>query len=223
MSGDIRYSPSLMCADVGSLRTEVRELEEAGAHLFHMDIMDGEFVPNFALSWADFAAVREMTDKPMDVHLMVKNPAAHIPFALKYGADIVYVHFEAGDSEKYLDIIREGGAKAGLAINPETPIEAFRHLFRAIDKLLVMRVKPGFAGGKQVPEVEAKIEALLALEPYFEIALDGSVNMEAIARWRKRGVKEFILGTSCGLFGAGRNGRTYRDIMRVIDGLEDAF
>lgn len=216
MNGEILYSPSIMCADIGNLRNEVRELEEAGASLFHMDIMDGEFVPNFALSWADFAAVREMTDKPMDVHLMVKNPAAHIPFALKYGADIIYVHFEAGEAEKYLVMIREGGAKAGLAVNPETPIEAFIHLFGLLDKLLVMRVNPGFAGGQQVPEVEEKIETLLALNPDFEIALDGSVNMDAIARWKKRGIREFVLGTSCGLFGPRRNGRTYSEIIQNI-------
>lgn len=195
-----QYSPSLMCADLSNLAEEVRRLELAGADIFHMDIMDGEFVQNFALSWGDFAAVRRVTKKPMDVHLMVKRPETHLPFAFKFGADIIYVHFEAGGAREFLISIREHGRKAGLAINPETQLSDIAKVLPHVDKLLVMRVKPGFAGSPNDPEVEKKIELIAAMDNEFEIALDGAVDLPTIKKWKKAGVREFVLGTSCGLF-----------------------
>lgn len=221
MSMRIRFSPSIMCADIGNLRAEIQALEIAGADVFHMDIMDGEFVPNFALSWADFAAVRAMTEKPLDVHLMVKNPDIHLPYAFKYGADIIYVHFEVGETRKYLELIRNNGREAGLAINPETLISDIEPFFPWIDRLLIMRVSPGFSGAHSVPEVEEKIQAIIDKKPSFGIALDGSVSRNDINKWRRRGVKEFILGTSCGLFSKGDFPEYNKMILNLAQSLLD--
>ena len=210
-------SPSIMCADFGNLEKEITSLDKAGADIFHMDIMDGEFVPNFALSWHDFAVVRKLTDKPLDAHLMVKNPELHIPYAIKYGADIIYVHYEAGDSEKHLETIKKSGRQAGLVVNPETNLDAFAHLLPDIDKLLVMRVTPGFAGQKAIPEVEFKIHQLAQMKNrHFQIALDGQVSPEIINKWSDKGIEEFICGTASGMFGNKRNGRSYQEVIQSL-------
>lgn len=210
-------SPSIMCADFGALREEINLLDEAGADIFHMDIMDGVFVPNFALSWHDFAIVRSLTDKPLDVHLMVNDPSIHLPYAYKSGADIIYIHYESRDSEWCLEDIKAHGRKAGLVINPGTRIEDCEHLFPKIDKLLVMRVNPGFAGQTAVPEVESKIYQLAQLRNrQFQIALDGNVTPEVVEKWSKAGVDEFILGTAS-LFG---KERSYKEILKELQGMK---
>ena len=206
-----------MCADFGNLEKEVKALDRAGVDIFHMDIMDGEFVPNFALSWHDFATVRKLTDKPLDAHLMVKNPSVHIPYAIKYGADIIYVHYESGNAEKHLETIKNSGRQAGLVVNPETNLDKFAHLLPDIDKLLVMRVTPGFAGQKAIPEVEFKIHQLSQMKNrHFQIALDGQVGPEIIKKWSDKGIEEFICGTASGMFGNKRNGRSYQEVIQSL-------
>ena len=157
-------SPSLMCADLVQLGCEVEALDAAGADVFHLDIMDGEFVPNFALSWGDVAAVRRMTNKEIDVHLMVRNPGPHLHHALKNNVDIVYVHAEVGGSEELLREIRGNGMQAGLAVNPTTDVAALRHLLPLLDRVLVMRVHPGFAGQRAVSEGDDNLARLLAMK-----------------------------------------------------------
>jgi ribulose-phosphate 3-epimerase len=184
--------------------------------------MDGEFVPNFALSWHDFATVRSMTTKPLDVHLMVKNPAVYLPYAFKNKADIIYVHLESGNAANYLYEIRDNGGKAGLAVNPGTKLNDFHPLLPLVDKLLVMRVHPGFAGRPLVPEVEYKISRLIQIKGRkFKIVLDGAVSPEAIAKWSKKGVDEFVLGTASGMFGAKRGARSYDEIMNELRGAKN--
>lgn len=213
----IKLCPSLMCADFGKFADEVAAMDAAGVSEYHMDIMDGEFVPNFALSWADFAAIRKMTKTPMDAHLMVKNPSVHLPYAFKYGADKIYVHYESGNAEKYLREIRANGRLAGLAVNPATGIDEIHDLLPIIDSLMVMRVNPGFAGQTAIPAVEEKIEKLVAIpNRSFTIKLDGCVGIDVIKKWSDAGVEEFVCGTACGMFGPKRNGRSYMDIVQEL-------
>ncbi len=208
------FSPSIMCANFNNLKEEITSLDNAGADIFHMDIMDGEFVPNFALSWHDFLVVRKLTKKSLDVHLMVKNPSLYLPYAYKYGADIIYIHYESGHAEKYLKDIKNNGRKAGLVVNPLTDLEQFRDLLPIIDKLLVMRVNPGFAGQNAIPQVEDKIEKLTQIKNRkFTIALDGQVSPEIINKWSAKGVEEFILGTASGLFGKDKSNMNYKTIL----------
>lgn len=211
------FSPSMMCADFANLGKEVADLDAAGADIFHIDIMDGEFVPNFALSWCDFKCIRSITDKPLDVHLMVKNPDVYLPYAFDNKADIIYVHYEAGNAEKYLNRIKDKGIEAGLAVNPDTALEDFQTLLPLIDKLIVMRVHPGFAGHPPVPEVETKLHQLTQIKDrHFKIVLDGAVSAEVIEEWSAQGVEEFVLGTASHIFGPKRNGRSYEEIIQNL-------
>ena len=190
-----------MCADLGNLRQAVSEMDAAGVSEYHMDIMDGEFVPNFALSWADFATVRKLTKKQMDCHLMVKNPSIHLPYAFKHGANLVYVHYESGDAANYLYEIKTHGIKAGLAINPDTKIKDIGTLFPLMDSILVMRVHPGFVGQVAIPEVENKIQELANIpNRKFSIRLDGHVSQDVIKKWSAQGVEGFVLGTASQVF-----------------------
>ncbi len=192
-------------------------MDAAGVDEYHMDIMDGEFVPNFALSWLDFATIRKMTKTSMDAHLMVKNPSVHLPYAFKYGANVIYVHYESGNVENYLREIRANGRRAGLAINPETQIDAISGLLTRIDSLLVLRVHPGFAGQSAVPAVEDKIAKLVSMpNRQFTIKLDGHVGCDVVKKWSARGVEEFVCGTASGMFGPKRNGRTYMQIIQEL-------
>jgi ribulose-phosphate 3-epimerase len=211
-----------MCADIGKLREEITALDATGVDVFHMDIMDGEFVPNFALSWHDFEAVRSMTNKPIDVHLMVKNPAVYLPYAFKHKADIIYVHYESGSAANYLYEIKDNGATAGLAINPNTRLEDFHSLLPLVDRLLIMRVHPGFSGRPAVSEVEDKLARLTQIKDRkFKIVLDGAVSPEAIAKWSAEGVEEFVLGTASEMFGPRRGGRSYAEIMNELRGADE--
>lgn len=206
-----------MCADFGNLKQEITELDTAGADAFHMDIMDGEFVSNFALSWHDFSAIRKITNKPMDVHLMVKNPSIHLPYAIKNQADIIYVHYESGNAVNYLYNIKINNIRGGLAINPETNISEIHNLFPLISGLLVMRVNPGFAGQPAVPEVEDKIKQLTKIKHRkFNICLDGCVGPDIIKKWSKYGVDEFVLGTASGMFGEKKFERSYSEIIKDL-------
>lgn len=204
--------PSLMCADLGRLAEEVRALDAAGADIFHCDIMDGVFVPNMTLGIPDVRAVRRATGKPVDCHLMITDPAEKVGWFLNAGADIIYVHPEAGgDTKEALRRIREGGAAPGIAVNPETPVESVLPLLPTCDYVMVMTVHPGFAGQKFIPETRDKaiFLALLKNEFSFRLMIDGACSPAVIEDLSLNGVDGFVLGTSA-LFG---KPGSYREIL----------
>lgn len=202
-------SPSLMCADLGRLREEVCALEAAGADLFHVDIMDGEFVPNFALSWADAAAIRKMTKLPKEVHLMVKNPLLHLPYAFQYGMDCIFIHWESQQFAACAQYVKDAGKELGVVVNPETPLEDVEALLEEVDRVMLMRVKPGFAGQRAVSGIEEKVAAFAARRNKPPLCLDGNVKPEVVKKWKDQGVEQYVLGTSA-LFG---KNRPYAEIM----------
>lgn len=212
---------SMMCADFGHLEREVRELEDGGIDSFHIDIMDGRFVPNYAMSLNDMSYIRSATKKPLDVHLMIEHPNNNIELFIKKlrPGDTIYIHPEAEyHPSTTLQKIIEAGLVPGLAINPGTSVETVYEMLRIIKKLLVMSVNPGNAGQMYLPYVSKKLLRLLEIkdEMNFEIYWDGACSAEKILRFAPKGVKGFVLGTTL-LFG---KQKSYRDTLQGIRNLK---
>lgn len=193
----------MMCADFSNLKQDTIDLANAGADIFHIDFMDGDFVPNFGMGLQDFELIRSVTDKPVDVHLMINNPGKYVGMFADMGADIIYVHPEADQQiTRTLDVIKSKGKKAGIALNPGTSISMVEELLPLVDYVMVMTVNPGFAGQAFLDFTVDKVEKLCALrEEYgYEVMVDGAISPEKIEMLSEKGVKGFILGTSS-LFG----------------------
>ena len=207
--------PSMMCADFGHLAEEVAALEGAGVDGFHLDVMDGAFVPNYALGLGDVAFICEAASVPCDVHLMIEHAADHVQLFADAGAQIIYVHSESDPHiARTLLKIRESGADPGLAINPGTSLDTVRTLLPLVDHVLVMTVNPGFAGQPYLDFVDEKLERLIALgaEMGFSVVVDGACSPERIATLGSRGADGFVLGTSA-LFG---KDRPYDELVRGL-------
>lgn len=213
--------PSMMCANYGSLENEVRNLDEAGTDIFHIDIMDGIFVPNYGMGLQDFEFIRSATSKLVDVHLMVQNPVQYVEKFADMGADIIYFHPETDTHPaRTLDMIHAKGKKAGIAINPGTSLESVQELLNIVDYVMVMTVNPGFAGQKYLGYVDKKIEKLISLQPEhnYEIMVDGAISPERIETLSNMGVTGFVLGTSA-LFG---KEESYKTIIKNLKNEEVA-
>ena len=214
---NFELTASMMCANYGCLEQEVKNLEAGGIDSFHIDIMDGRYVPNFAMSLNDMAYIASVAQKPLDVHLMIEHPNNNIHLFLERlrAGDTVYIHPEAEyHPSTTLQKIIHAGMIPGIAINPGTSIETVMEMLRIVKKVLVMSVNPGNAGQMYLPYVGKKYTKLLSLrdEMHFEIYWDGACSADKILEYAPRGVKGFVLGTTH-LFGKKRSyGETLQDI-----------
>lgn len=197
-----KLSASLMCADLLNLENAIKELEKAGIDYLHIDIMDGAFVPNITLGFDLINSIKKVTDIPLDIHMMVNEPALFIDRMELTENDIVCIHYE---SERHihrtLEAIKNKGCKAGLAINPQTPVEVIEPLIEYIDMLLVMTVSPGFAGQKIFLGAGRKVEKAHRLLNEWgysatEIEVDGNISLENGKKMSDCGANIFVLGTS---------------------------
>ena len=197
-----KLSASLMCADLLNLENAIKELEKAGIDYLHIDIMDGAFVPNITLGFDLINSIKKVTDIPLDIHMMVNEPALFIDRMELTENDIVCIHYE---SERHihrtLEAIKNKGCKAGLAVNPQTPVEVIEPLIEYIDMLLVMTVSPGFAGQKIFLGAGRKVEKARRLLNEWgysatEIEVDGNISLENGKKMSDCGANIFVLGTS---------------------------
>lgn len=214
---DFELTASMMCANYGNLDKEIRELDEGGINSFHIDIMDGRFVPNFAMSLNDMKYIAGATKKPLDVHLMIEHPNNNVHLFLNYlrRGDTVYIHPEAEyHPSTTLQKIIDAGMVPGIAINPGTSVETVYEMLRIVKKVLVMTVNPGNAGQMYMPYVGKKIKRLLALkdEMQFRLYWDGACSADKILKFAPMGMDGFVLGTAL-LFG---RGRTYKEVIWEI-------
>ena len=208
---------SMMCANFGNLEKEVRELEAGGIDSFHIDIMDGRYVPNFAMSLNDMEYIAGATKKPLDVHLMIEHPNNRVGLFLKNlrEGDTVYIHPEAEyHPSTTLQKIIDAGVTPGIAINPGTSVETVMEMLQIVDRVLVMSVNPGNAGQMFLPYVGKKIDKLLELrkDMHYELIWDGACSADKILKYAPKGMNGFVLGTTL-LFG---KDKAYDEILKEI-------
>ena len=212
---------SMMCADYGNLEKEVKNLEEGGIDSFHIDIMDGRYVPNFAMSLNDMRYIAKTSGKPLDVHLMIEHPNNRIDLFLNNlrKGDTIYIHAEAEyHPSTTLQSIINAGMVPGIAINPGTSVETVMEMLRIVKKVLVMSVNPGNAGQMYLPYVGKKITKLLSMKEDmdFEIYWDGACSADKILEYAPKGVAGFVLGTTLLLGKEQSYGETLENIRERI-------
>ncbi len=197
----IKIAPSILAADFSRLGEEIREIEEAGADLLHIDVMDGHFVPNITIGVPVVASLKGATRLPLDVHLMIDNPGKFIkPFA-RAGADMITFHLEViPEPGEILKAIKGYGVKAGLALNPSTPLVKLAPVLKGLDMVLLMTVNPGFGGQAFMPEVIPKIRELRKIIEErnlpVDIEVDGGINKETARQVISAGANVLVAGTA---------------------------
>jgi ribulose-phosphate 3-epimerase len=214
----VEILPSLLAADFAHLGEEIAKVERAGASMLHVDVMDGHFVPNFAIGTPVVAAIRKVTRLKLDVHLMISDPDRYIPDFVQAGADHLLVHQEACPHlDRTLRMIRAEGALAGVVLNPATPIATLSEVFDLVDQVLIMSVNPGFGGQHFIPNALRKIQALAwkrkELGLNFAIEIDGGVALDNAADIARAGCDWLVAGTS--VFHTPDAGAAFRELERT--------
>ena len=211
----VKIAPSILSADFSRLGEEIRAIEAGGADYVHVDVMDGHFVPNITIGPLVVEAVRKVTSLPLDVHLMIENPDRYIPDFVKAGADILTVHQETVPHlHRTVQLIRSLGKKAGVSINPATPVTNLDLILDDLDLVLVMSVNPGFGGQSFIPSCLGKITALRRMIAErglkVELEVDGGVKTDNIGRIVAAGADVLVAGSA--VFGTD----DYRETIAVL-------
>jgi ribulose-phosphate 3-epimerase len=216
-----KIAPSILSADFTRLGEEIRRVQEAGADLIHVDVMDGHFVPNITIGPLIVEAAKRSTDLPLDVHLMISDPDAYVDAFARAGADGITVHCEAVHHlHRSIQRVRLAGARAAVSLNPATPLDPLEYILEDLDMVLLMSVNPGFGGQEFIPAVLSKIERLrkriddrgLAVE----IEVDGGIGPDNIAEVHAAGADVFVAGSA--IFLSEDYGETIRRMREAVQG-----
>ncbi len=199
----VKVAPSILSADFVNLERDIRALKETGADYVHVDVMDGLFVPNITIGIPVVAAIRRITDMPLDVHLMIDRPLRYVDDFCKAGSDLLTVHVEADTQENTLAAlkrIRENGVRAAISVKPKTPAEAVLPFLPCCDLILVMTVEPGFGGQSFMQDMMPKLKTIRgyidAQNPGCELEVDGGVNAETARICRENGANVLVAGSA---------------------------
>ena len=199
--GAIKLAPSILSADITRLGEQVSEAVDAGADYIHVDVMDGHYVPNLTFGPLIVEALRRVTDLPLDVHLMVDEPEQVVPWFAESGASIITVHVEASTHlHRVVQVVKEAGLRAGIALNPGTPVSAVEEALPEVDMVLVMTVSPGFPAQRFVPSVLPKIRRMRALLDELgseaELEVDGGINAATAPQVVAAGARVLVAGSA---------------------------
>ncbi len=214
-----KIAPSILSADFSRLGEEIRAVEDAGADLIHVDVMDGHFVPNITIGSPVVASIKKTARVPLDVHLMIEYPDRYIQSFADAGSDIITVHAEAtAHLHRTVHLITETGAKAGVSINPATPLVNIGQIIGDIDLLLVMTVNPGFGGQKfiesMLPKIREARDMIDRVSPDVLLEVDGGITLQTIGVVQEAGADIFVAGSS--IFLSGDYGQTIRKMRAIL-------
>lgn len=214
-----KIAPSILSANFGCLAEEIAALEKAGADMIHIDVMDGHFVPNITIGPGVVAALRKTTGLPFDVHLMIENPERYLEAFVAAGSDIITVHVEAAHHlQRTITLLKEKNVKAGVSLNPATPLVLIEPILPDLDLLLIMSVNPGFGGQRFIPGVLPKIrkarELIELIAPNVSLEVDGGVTLDNIASLAAAGADIFVAGQA--IFGQPDYGQTIAKMKALL-------
>ena len=215
-----KIAPSILSADFTKLGEEIKAVEKAGADYIHIDVMDGHFVPNITVGPMIVEAARKVTRLPLDTHLMIENPELYVDNFVKAGSDLIVIHVEAANHlHRLLGFIRDAGVKAGVSLNPATPLSSIKHVLNNLDMVVLMTVNPGFGGQSFIPEVIPKIEELRDMMDQrgveVDIEVDGGINIQNIGTVAQAGANVFVAGNA--VFGSSNYAETISMMRKNIE------
>lgn len=197
----IKIAPSILSADFSRLGEHIKELDEYGADMIHIDVMDGMFVPNISFGIPVIKSIRKLTKLPFDVHLMIEEPSRYVEDFVNAGADIITIHYETDRHiDRTINFIKSFGVKAAVALNPATPVDSIKHLISNLDMVLIMSVNPGFGGQKYIEYCYDKIKEVKALSDKYNkdlmIQVDGGVDEDNIGKVVNSGANVIVAGSA---------------------------
>lgn len=216
----IRIAPSILSCNFLELGKEIEAIEKAGADFIHIDVMDGHFVPNITIGPMFVEAIKKIASKPLDVHLMIDNPGAFVDDFVAKGADIVTIHAEADNHLlRTLDLIKSSGKKAGISLNPSTPLNVLDHVIHIVDLILIMTVNPGFGGQAYIPFMEEKIRSTRKLIEKtgrtIDLEVDGGIKAGNAGQIVQSGADVLVMGTE--IFHSKDYVEKIREIRNIIE------
>ncbi len=216
-----KIAPSILSADFSRLGDEIRAVEDAGADMIHVDVMDGHFVPNITIGPPVVASIKKIARLPLDVHLMIEDPDRYVRDFAEAGSDIITVHAEAAvHLHRTVHLIRELGAQAGVSVNPATPLAEIEEIIGDIDLLLIMTVNPGFGGQTfiegMLPKIQKARAMLDRLSPDALLEVDGGITLRNIGTVKEAGADIFVAGSA--IFLSDDYGQTIGEMKAILDG-----